>query len=177
MNEHIPVMHRAPCCATPSCDTNRAHISLAASPPAARRIPTHWSTRSLAAKHGISRQTVSEIWRASTANAPDTPDLNHSIGDRLTTIDYEQPTTTSHTDHDSIGGLRTRPSGQASEQTARTWGFTSADRTHASQLTGDFAAPAERSVRTQQGAVEIGGDQSHRHLFYRMSELIEPGFP
>ena len=25
---------------------------------------THWSTRSLAAKHGISRQTVSEIWRA-----------------------------------------------------------------------------------------------------------------
>ncbi len=25
---------------------------------------THWSTRDLAAKHGISRQTVSEIWRA-----------------------------------------------------------------------------------------------------------------
>ena len=25
---------------------------------------SHWSTRSLAAKHGISRQTVSEIWRA-----------------------------------------------------------------------------------------------------------------
>jgi transposase len=25
---------------------------------------THWSTRGLAAKHGISRQTVSEIWRA-----------------------------------------------------------------------------------------------------------------
>jgi transposase len=25
---------------------------------------THWSTRELAAKHGISRQTVSEIWRA-----------------------------------------------------------------------------------------------------------------
>lgn len=25
---------------------------------------THWSTRSLAAKHGISRQTVSEIWKA-----------------------------------------------------------------------------------------------------------------
>jgi len=25
---------------------------------------THWSTRALAAKHGISRQTVSEIWRA-----------------------------------------------------------------------------------------------------------------
>ena len=25
---------------------------------------THWSTRSLAKKHGISRQTVSEIWRA-----------------------------------------------------------------------------------------------------------------
>lgn len=25
---------------------------------------THWSTRSLAAKHGISRQTISEIWRA-----------------------------------------------------------------------------------------------------------------
>lgn len=25
---------------------------------------THWSTRSLAAKYGISRQTVSEIWRA-----------------------------------------------------------------------------------------------------------------
>ena len=25
---------------------------------------THWSTRSLAAKHGISHQTVSEIWRA-----------------------------------------------------------------------------------------------------------------
>ena len=25
---------------------------------------THWSTRQLAAKHGISRQTVSEIWRA-----------------------------------------------------------------------------------------------------------------
>jgi transposase len=25
---------------------------------------THWSTRALAARHGISRQTVSEIWRA-----------------------------------------------------------------------------------------------------------------
>ena len=25
---------------------------------------THWSTRSMATKHGISRQTVSEIWRA-----------------------------------------------------------------------------------------------------------------
>ena len=25
---------------------------------------THWSTRSMAARHGISRQTVSEIWRA-----------------------------------------------------------------------------------------------------------------
>jgi transposase len=25
---------------------------------------THWSTRGLAAKHGISRQTVSEIWRS-----------------------------------------------------------------------------------------------------------------
>jgi transposase len=25
---------------------------------------THWATRGLAAKHGISRQTVSEIWRA-----------------------------------------------------------------------------------------------------------------
>lgn len=25
---------------------------------------TRWSTRSLAEKHGISRQTVSEIWRA-----------------------------------------------------------------------------------------------------------------
>ena len=25
---------------------------------------THWSTRSLAAKHGISHQTVAEIWRA-----------------------------------------------------------------------------------------------------------------
>ena len=24
----------------------------------------HWSTRSLAAKHGISRQTVAEIWQA-----------------------------------------------------------------------------------------------------------------
>jgi len=30
---------------------------------------THWSTRSLAAKHGISRQTVSEIWRAFRAQA------------------------------------------------------------------------------------------------------------
>jgi len=29
---------------------------------------THWSTRSLAAKHGISRQTVSEIWRASASS-------------------------------------------------------------------------------------------------------------
>ena len=28
------------------------------------RNATHWSTRDLAAKHGISRQTVSEIWRA-----------------------------------------------------------------------------------------------------------------
>jgi transposase-like protein len=26
---------------------------------------THWSTRALAARHGISRQTVSEIWRRS----------------------------------------------------------------------------------------------------------------
>jgi hypothetical protein len=26
---------------------------------------THWSTRSMADKHGISRQTVSKIWRAS----------------------------------------------------------------------------------------------------------------
>ena len=25
---------------------------------------THWSTRGLAAKHGISHQTVSEIWKA-----------------------------------------------------------------------------------------------------------------
>ena len=25
---------------------------------------THWSTRALAERHGISRQTVSEIWRA-----------------------------------------------------------------------------------------------------------------
>ena len=25
---------------------------------------THWSTRSMAERHGISRQTVSEIWRA-----------------------------------------------------------------------------------------------------------------
>jgi hypothetical protein len=25
---------------------------------------THWSTRTLAAKHGISHQTVAEIWRA-----------------------------------------------------------------------------------------------------------------
>ena len=30
----------------------------------APRDATHWSTRSLAAKHGISHQTVSEIWRA-----------------------------------------------------------------------------------------------------------------
>ena len=30
----------------------------------APRDATHWSTRALAAKHGISRQTVSEIWRA-----------------------------------------------------------------------------------------------------------------
>jgi len=30
----------------------------------APRDATHWSTRGLAAKHGISRQTVSEIWRA-----------------------------------------------------------------------------------------------------------------
>ena len=30
----------------------------------APRDATHWSTRSLAAKHGISRQTVSEIWKA-----------------------------------------------------------------------------------------------------------------
>jgi transposase len=28
------------------------------------RDATHWSTRSMAARHGISRQTVSEIWRA-----------------------------------------------------------------------------------------------------------------
>lgn len=27
---------------------------------------THWSTRGLAAKHGISHQTVAEIWRAFT---------------------------------------------------------------------------------------------------------------
>jgi transposase len=31
---------------------------------AAPKDATHWSTRELAAKHGISRQTVSEIWRA-----------------------------------------------------------------------------------------------------------------
>jgi len=30
----------------------------------APRDATHWSTRSMAARHGISRQTVSEIWRA-----------------------------------------------------------------------------------------------------------------
>lgn len=30
----------------------------------APRDATHWSTRSLAAKHGISRTTVSQIWRA-----------------------------------------------------------------------------------------------------------------
>lgn len=47
---------------TISDDTVEAVVvdTLETAPPDA----THWSTRGLAAKHGISRQTVSEIWRA-----------------------------------------------------------------------------------------------------------------
>jgi transposase len=57
---------------------------------------THWSTRGLAAKHGISHQTVAEIWRAfglkpwredsfkrspDPGPQPDRPDVSHAADD------------------------------------------------------------------------------------------------
>lgn len=52
---------------------------------------THWSTRALAAKHGISRQTVSEIWRAFGSS----PGARTSSRSRRTLSSWKRPGTSS----------------------------------------------------------------------------------
>ena len=50
--------------ASPVCRRPAGGPGRRAAPGRGAHDATHWSTRALAARHGISRQTVSEIWRA-----------------------------------------------------------------------------------------------------------------